>query len=135
MKKFLTSVALVALMTTGVSGLAHAQPAPDPAPVPNHAYINHDDQRLENQQDRIDNGVKDGQINAKQEMRDDNRDNRVQQEMTRDEAEHHGHLTNREQAKIHRQLNQDSKHIHNQRHPKPTTGAPVGPAPVVPPVH
>ena len=45
--------------------------------VPGHPRISEVDRRLENQQGRIGAGVKDGQINAKQESRDEKTDARV----------------------------------------------------------
>lgn len=83
--------------------------------VPGHPRENEVNTRLENQQNRIANGVADGQINAKQAARDSARDARVAREESRDEALHNGHLTKAEQTKMNRQLNKDSAHIHEQR--------------------
>ena len=60
--KSLASV--LALATVLVSTGAMAQ-AGNPT-LPGHPRINQIDQRLENQQKRIESGVQDGQINAKQ---------------------------------------------------------------------
>ena len=72
-------------------------------------------QRLQNQQNRIDNGVQGGQINAKQEERDDKRDARVSTELSKDEAKHNGHVTKAEQHRMNRQLNNNSADIKAQR--------------------
>jgi hypothetical protein len=85
-------------------------------PVPGHPRINEIDNRLENQQDRIDAGVKDGQINAKQEARDDAIDSKVSQKLSADEAAHDGHITKAEQQQLNHALNVDSHHIYHQRH-------------------
>ena len=111
MKKLLASVAMIALLTSGVAAMAQ-----DAAPVdPGHPRVNEVDQRLNDQQNRVDNGVKDGQIGAKQEMRDDKTDARVSQEMSKDEAKNGGHITKAEQRKMNRQLNKNSGRIHRQR--------------------
>ena len=83
--------------------------------VPGHPRENEVNTRLENQQNRVDAGVADHQINARQAARDSARDAKVAREESRDEAKHDGHITKAEQAKMNRQLNHDSKDIHNQR--------------------
>lgn len=83
--------------------------------VPGHTRENEINSRLENQQNRINAGVADGQLNARQAARDSAADARVAREESRDEAKHNGHLTKAEQAKMNRQLNRDSTRIHNQR--------------------
>jgi hypothetical protein len=113
MKKFLAATALIALLTSGAAGVAHAQTSD--TTIPGHPRVNEVDQRLENQQNRIDNGVKDGQINAKQEMRDEKTDAKVSQELSADQAKNGGHITKAEQRKMNKQLNGNSKRIHRQR--------------------
>ncbi len=117
MKKFVSLLAVSALLATGslASTVVLAQDDPN---VPGHPRVNEVDQRLENQQDRTNAGVNNGQINAKQEERDTNRDNRVQSEMSKDEAAHNGHLTKAEQHHMNKQLNHNSKDIHRQRNGK-----------------
>ena len=110
MKKFLTSVAMIALLTAGVSSIAQAQNTD-----PNHPRVNEVDQRLQNQQNRTDAGVKNDQIGSKQEMRDNKRDAHVSRELSRDEAKNRGHITRGEQARMNRQLNRNSRDIHQQR--------------------
>ena len=114
-QKYLAALALTVLMTAGLSTVAQAQTAANIS-IPEHPYISRDDQRLQNQENRMDAGVKDGQINAAQELRDSGRDAKVSLEMTRDEAGDKGHLTNAEQAKITKQLNRNSADIYRQRH-------------------
>jgi len=113
MKKLLTSCALIALVTAGLIGAAHAQTsAPN---VPDHPRDNEVDQRLSNQQNRTDAGAQSGQVNAKQESRDTTRDSRVSGELSRDEAKDNGHITKAQKAHMNKQLSNNSKHIHNQR--------------------
>jgi hypothetical protein len=84
--------------------------------VPGHPRISQVDSRLERQQQRIDNGVKDNQINAQQTANDEKRDPRVAQQLSKDEAEHDGHITKYEQKRLNRELNRNSRKIHRQRH-------------------
>jgi len=96
------------------SGVAMAD---DPQPVPNHPRVNEVNKRLDNQQNRIQKGVADGQINAKQAARDEKQDSNIAQRESADEAKHNGHLTKGEQNRLNKSENHDSKRIHNQRHP------------------
>lgn len=110
-KSLFASLALAAVL---MSGSAMAQTATDPT-VPGHPRVNEVDQRLENQQSRINNGVKDGQLNAKEVTRDENVDNRVSRQLANDEAKHKGHITKAEQNQMNKELNNNSRRIHHQR--------------------
>lgn len=92
---------------------AMAQSAPQD--VPGHPRVNEVNQRLANQQNRIQAGVADGQLNAKQAARDEKQDANIAQRESADEAKHGGHLTKNEQKNLNKSLNQDSKRIHKQR--------------------
>ena len=83
--------------------------------VPGHARVNEVDQRLDNQQDRIQAGEKDGQMTPAQAARDEKHDAAVAGKEAKDEAKHNGHLTKKEQANLNRKLNKNSHHIHHQR--------------------
>lgn len=96
------------------SGAAMAQAAPQTS-VPGHPRVNEVNNRLENQQDRIQAGVKDGQLNAKQATRDETRDNNIAARESADEAKHHGHLTKKEKRNLNKSLNRDSHQIRRQR--------------------
>lgn len=109
-KSVLGIIMMTAVLVSGVSGAAMAQT------VPGHPRVNEVDQRLENQQDRIDAGVNKGQINAKQEARDNARDTRVAQKLSADEAKNGGKITKGEQRRLNRELNRNSRHIYHQRH-------------------
>ncbi len=109
-RSILGTILMTAILVSGVSGAAMAQT------VPGHPRINEVDQRLENQQDRIDAGVNKGQVNAKQEARDSGRDTRVARQLSRDEAKNGGKITKGEQRRMNRELNGNSKHIYHQRH-------------------
>jgi len=115
MKTTMTSrFALIAFSMAAAftSAAAMAQTSTD---VPGHPRVNEVNQRLDNQQNRIQNGVADGQINAKQAARDEKQDANIAQRESRDEAEHGGHLTKQEDKNLNKSLNHDSKRIHKQR--------------------
>jgi hypothetical protein len=86
------------------------------APVPGHPRVNEVNQRLQNQQNRIQHGVADGQINAKQAARDEKQDSNIAHRESVDEAKHGGHLTKGEDKRLNKSLNHDSSRIHDQRH-------------------
>lgn len=83
--------------------------------VPGHPRVNEVNQRLDNQQNRVQSGVADGQMNARQAARDEKQDANIAQRESRDEAEHGGHLTKQEQKNLNKSLNKDSTRIHKQR--------------------
>lgn len=114
MKKPVTTLALAAVLSIGVSGAALAQTT-DTTTIPGHPAVSEVDQRLQNQQNRIDAGVADGQINAKQEARDDARDDKVSQQLSADEAKNGGHITAAEDTHLNNELNRNSADIHRQR--------------------
>jgi len=110
-KTLLASCLISAAM---ISGAAFAQTA-TPTDVPGHPSVNEVNQRLDNQQNRIQNGVADGQINAKQEARDEKHDANIAQRESTDEAKHGGHLTKAEDRHLNKSLNRNSSRIHRQR--------------------
>ena len=112
-KSLLANIMMTVVLVSGLSGATKAQD------VPGHPRINEIDQRLENQQRRIDAGVNSGQINAKQEARDNALDSKVAQQLSTDEAKHGGRITKSEQRRLNRELNRNSARIYKQRHKKP----------------
>jgi hypothetical protein len=108
----LTSFAMIAALA---SSAAMAQTAAPQDNVPGHPRVNEVNQRLQNQQNRIQAGVADGQINAKQEARDEKQDSNIAQRESADEAKHNGRLTKAEQKRLNASENQDSRRIHKQR--------------------
>ncbi len=97
-------------------GAVFAQSATPDQTVPGHNRINEVNQRLDNQQNRIRNGVADGQVNAKQATHDEKHDANIAQRESADEATHNGHLTKREQHHLNKSENRNSRHIRRQRH-------------------
>jgi hypothetical protein len=116
MKK--TLFASLTLAVALASGLAVAEPATTVV-VPDHARVNEIDQRLENQQERINEGVAKGQINAKQAAHDEAVDTRVANQLSADQTKHNGHITKGEERRMNRELNHNGKRIHHQRTHQP----------------
>ncbi|HXZ34129.1 MAG TPA: hypothetical protein VEH30_17780 [Terriglobales bacterium] len=85
---------------------------------PGHPRVNEVNQREQNQQDRIANGLKNGTLNSKQAANLENRETAVQNREKKDMAEHNGHLTKAEQAGINRQQNRISRSIYKDKHDK-----------------
>jgi hypothetical protein len=115
MNKIITSLAFAALLGAGTLASVGAMAQNMDPPVPGHSRVSEIGQRLQNQQNRIDNNVKKGKINAKQEERDEKNDAKVSNELSADEAKNGGHITAAEQAKMNTQLNNNSVRIYNQR--------------------
>lgn len=103
------------LAILGSSGLAAAALAQD---VPDHPRVNEVNQRLDNQQARINQGLAKGTMSGKQAARDEARDTNIAQRESRDEAKHNGHLTKGEQRRLNRSENRNSRHIYSQKHTK-----------------
>jgi hypothetical protein len=111
-KLTLAAIALTALIGSG--GVAVAQTAPAVSD-PGHPRINEVQQRIDNQENRVDRGISDGQINAKQAAHDDAKLAREQNSLNHDEAKNGGHITKGEQRNLNKRLNKGSRQIHRQR--------------------
>jgi|SRR5580698_1510689 hypothetical protein len=83
---------------------------------PGHPRVNEVNQREQDQQNRIANGVKNGTLSPKETANLENRENHIQNEEKRDMAKNNGHLTQAEQNKINRQQNHISKSIYKDKH-------------------
>jgi hypothetical protein len=106
-----TSFALAVLIGSGGTAMAQSATAPDPG----HPRVSEVQQRIDNQESRVDKGVSDGQINAKQAARDDAKLSREQNSLNRDQAKNGGHITKAEQKNLNKRLNKGSNRIHQQR--------------------
>ena len=78
---------------------------------PGHPRVNEVNQREENQQQRIGNGVKNGTLTPQQTSNLERREANVQNREQKDTAKNNGHLTKSEQNGINRQQNRISKSI------------------------
>ena len=73
-------------------------------------------QRRENQQDRIAQGVKSGQLTAGETARLETREAHVNREIKDDREDHNGHLTPAEKRQVNRQQNRLSRSIYRDKH-------------------
>ncbi len=86
--------------------------------VPDHPRVNEVNQRLDNQQARIDQGLKNGTMTGKQAARDEQHDANIAKRESVDEAKHNGHLTKGEQNRLNHSENKNSRAIYRQKHSK-----------------
>jgi hypothetical protein len=81
-----------------------------------HYGNNEVDQRRENQQDRIAQGVKSGQLTAGETAKLENQQRAINQQTRADRAANGGKLTAGEKAQINKEQNKASKNIYNKKH-------------------
>ncbi len=84
--------------------------------VPDHPRVNEVNQRLDNQQARINQGLANGTMTGKQAARDEAHDANIAKRESVDEAKHNGHLTKGEQQRLNKSLNKNSHRIYKQKH-------------------
>lgn len=109
-----TMLSALLMMSAGVA-MAQAAPATGTATVPDHPRVNEVNERLANQQKRIDNGVASGKITEKQAAADEKRDANIARRESVDEAKHGGHLTKAEQNNLNKSLDKNSHRIRHQK--------------------
>ncbi|MBV8049866.1 MAG: hypothetical protein JOZ80_01680 [Acidobacteriaceae bacterium] len=85
---------------------------------PGHPRVNEVNQREQNQQNRIANGLKNDTLNAQQASNLEKREANLQNREQKDMAAHNGHLTKAEQNSLNRQENRISKSIYKDKHSK-----------------
>ena len=73
-------------------------------------------ERKENQQDRIANGVKSGQLTAGETAKLENQQKGINQQVKADRAVNGGKLTTGEKKQINKEQNAASKNIYNKKH-------------------
>jgi hypothetical protein len=101
---------LVALTLAAAPGLASAQ---TPTPGQHDWNVN---QRKQAQQQRIGNGVKDGQLSPGQTSRLEHQERGINHEEHAMRAQDNGHLTRQDRRTLHQQQNQESRRIARDRH-------------------
>ena len=107
--KFVTAVLASTLVIAPAAMIAQTTPTPGA-----HDYnIN---QRKVDQQDRIANGIRDGQLNARQTARLEHQEAGINREERGMRAQDNGHLTRADRRVIHTQQNQESRRIYRDRH-------------------
>ena len=83
---------------------------------PNHPRVNEINRREQNQQNRIANGVKSGQLTPREASRLERQENRLVRNEKRDMARDGGHLTKADQARLNREANHISREINKDEH-------------------
>lgn len=73
-------------------------------------------QREVRQQDRIEQGVRSGQLTRREAARLEQREMKLREQARRDRLRHNGRLTRREQARLAQRQNRLSRRIHAERH-------------------
>jgi hypothetical protein len=73
-------------------------------------------QRRENQQDRIANGIKSGQLTAGETAKLENQQKGINQQVRADRAANGGKLTPGEKSQVNKEQNATSKNIYNKKH-------------------
>jgi hypothetical protein len=84
---------------------------------PGHPRVNQVNQRETNQQNRIANGVKNGQLTPGQTSRLERGEQRLQNNEKRDMAKDNGHLTKQDQRQLNNESNRMSNRIYKDKHP------------------
>jgi hypothetical protein len=80
-------------------------------------YGNNDvGQRRENQQDRIAQGIRSGQMTAGEAARTENREQNINRSVAADRAANGGRLTGQERRNVNRRQNSTSRQIYRQKH-------------------
>ncbi|HEV2646738.1 MAG TPA: hypothetical protein VGU46_10265 [Acidobacteriaceae bacterium] len=109
----IAAIALTTALTFApLALLAQATPS-EPAPTTHHATIN---QRKENQQDRISQGVKSGQLTAGETSHLEHQEAGINKEEAGMRAEDNGKLTAQDRKTLQTQQNQESRRIHRDKH-------------------
>lgn len=111
------SMALVGLGVAASLVLAQTPAPSTAAPADDHATVN---QRLENQQDRVQAGKQDGELTKGEATRLKADDAAVKAEEKVDRKAHDGKLTTGEKKQLNRQLNRNSRQIYRARHNQKT---------------
>jgi hypothetical protein len=107
-----TKLALIASLTLAPAAIL-AQTTPTPTPGQHDYDIN---QRKADQQGRIAQGVKSGQLTAGETGRLEHQEAGINREERGMRAQDNGHLTKADRQVIHHQQNQESRRIYRDKH-------------------
>jgi len=83
---------------------------------PGHPRVNQVNKREQNQQNRIGNGAKSGQLTPGETRRLEHGEQRLQNNEKKDMAKDNGHLTKQDQRQLNREANHMSKRIYKDKH-------------------
>lgn len=81
-----------------------------------HYGSNEVDQRRQNQQERIGQGIKSGQLTPGEAARAESQEARINHQVRTERAANGGHLTAGERARVNREQNRASKNIYRKKH-------------------
>ena len=109
----LTNLAFAAALAVTPAILFAQAPAATPTPAPKPATIG---QRKVDQQDRIAQGVKSGQLTAGETARLEHQESGINKEESGMRAEDNGKLTKQDKKTLHTQQNQESRRIYRDKH-------------------
>ena len=110
-------LAVGGLMFAGSAAAQTATSGAGPGIVdPGHPRVNEVNQREENQQKRIANGINNGSMNAHEAANVEKREASVQRQEQADMAKHNGHLTKAEQRQLNRRQDRISHSIYKDKH-------------------
>ena len=110
---------LLVLATGGLmfAGSAVAQTGAGPGVVdPGHPRVNEVNQREENQQQRIANGIKNDKLTPGQAAKLEKGEARLEKNEKKDMAADNGHLTKKDQRQLNHEANNMSKKIYKDKH-------------------
>jgi methionine-rich copper-binding protein CopC len=111
--KFFTAVLTSALVIAPAALLAQTTTTTTPTPGAHDYNIG---QRKVDQQDRIANGVKSGQLTAGETSRLEHQEAGINKEERGMRAQDNGHLTSQDRKTLHAQQNQESRRIYRDKH-------------------
>ena len=109
----LTKLALIASLALAPAAIFAQTPTPTPTPGKNDYNIN---QRKVDQQKRIANGVKSGELTAGETSHLEHQEAGINKEERGMRAQDNGHLTKQDRKTIHQQQNQESRRIYRDKH-------------------
>jgi hypothetical protein len=115
MKKMKTIASLLAALSVSgfmLAGTVHAENQWQ-RDHEGRVHINH---RLKNQNRRINQGLKHGQLNGTEAQQLHAEDQSIRNQERQDAAADHGHLTSSERQQINREENAESRQIYQDRH-------------------
>ncbi len=116
--KSLVVLAVGGLMSLSAAAQSNTSGAGPGVDDPNHPRVNQVNQREQNQQDRIANGMKNGQLTPGQAANLEKGEQRLQNNEKKDMAADNGHLTKADQKQLNKEANHMSKKIYKDKHDK-----------------